>query len=165
MARLGTKVFTQKAGSRGVAEPTEAPLEEVPEEGKSGRPLRLRPLKIYRERLARRRAERAAERRRSADLRKPPPPDATLEQKIDYLNARMAQMRFAEYMAMWENPRRMFWVNLVSGMGRGLGYGIGIAFLTGVAIYILQKLIAANLPYISDWLATIIQLVDQKVRP
>jgi hypothetical protein len=147
----------------------EALDDEIPAEGTTGgrprEPHRFRLLEQYRERFARRRARQVAQRQRFAELRKGPPADATLEQKIDFLNARMTQMRFAEYMAMWENPRRMFWVNLISGMGRGLGYGIGFAFLTGVAIFLLQKLIAANLPYISDWVATIIQLVDQKVRP
>lgn len=148
-----------------MAEPTS---DEIPAEGTGGRPARphrFRPLAHYRERLAQKRAHKIAQRRHFAELRMGPPVDASLEQKIDFLNARMTQMRFAEYVAMWENPRRMFFINLISGMGRGLGYGIGFAFLTGVAIFLLQKLIAANLPYISDWLATIIQLVDQKVRP
>lgn len=139
--------------------------DEVPAEGTGGRPAkphRFRLLDRYRERWERRRAKRAE---RHAKIQHALGPNATLEEKIDFLNARMTQMRFAEYVAMWENPRRMFWINLISGMGRGLGYGIGFAFLTGVAIYLLQKLIGANLPYISDWLATIIQLVDQKVRP
>lgn len=148
-----------------MAEPN---IDEIPAEGTGGRPRkphRFRLIAHYSGRLAQKRAHKIAQRRHFAELRMGPPVDATLEQKIDFLNARMTQMRFAEYMAMWENPRRMFWINLISGMGRGLGYGIGFAFLTGVAIYLLQKLIAANLPFISDWLATIIQLVDQKVRP
>lgn len=150
-----------------MAEATEAD-DQFPAEGTGGRPRephRFRPLKRYRERLAQKRAKQEAHRKLFSELRQPPPKNATLEEKIDFLSERMTQMRFAEYVAMWENPKRMFWINLLSGMGRGLGYGIGFAFLTGVAIYILQKLIAANLPYISDWLATIIQLVDQKVQP
>jgi hypothetical protein len=133
------------------------------------RPHQFRIATAFRERWARRQQRRRAE--QTAMLVawragfEPPDPDQPLTEKLDMLNFRLNQLRVAEYIAMYENPRRMFWVNLVSGMGRGLGYGIGIGLLTGLIIYSLQRLVAANLPYLSDWLATIVQLVNSKTRP
>jgi hypothetical protein len=151
-----------------VAEETEtresALGEQVPAEGAPApRPPapRFRPLKGFRARRAKRRA--AIEARKEA--RTPPARSAPLPEKLDFLANRINDSQMAELVAMYSNPRRMFWINLLMGMGRGLGYGIGLGLLTGVAIYLLQKLIQANLPYLSDWLATIIHLVDQKARP
>jgi hypothetical protein len=133
------------------------------------RPHQYRIATAFRERWAKRQQRRRAE--QAAMLVawragfEPPDPDQPLTAKLDMLNFRLNQLRVAEYIAMYENPRRMFWVNLVSGMGRGLGYGIGLGLLTGLIIYLLQRLIAAHLPYLSDWLATIVQLVNRKTRP
>lgn len=146
-------------------ETQESPLgEQVPTEGAPApRPpaRRFRPLKGFRERRAKKRA--AMEARKQA--RTPPETSAPLNEKLDFVANRISESQIAELVAMYQNPRRMFWINLLMGMGRGLGYGIGLGLLTGVALYLLQKLIQANLPYLSDWLATIIHLVDQKARP
>lgn len=94
-----------------------------------------------------------------------PHPSAPLTEKLDFVARTLSESQVAELVALYSNPRRMFWINLLMGIGRGLGYGIGIGLLTGVTVYLLQKVIAAHLPYLSDWLATIIHLVDQKSRP
>ncbi|HWI51176.1 MAG TPA: DUF5665 domain-containing protein [Symbiobacteriaceae bacterium] len=53
----------------------------------------------------------------------------------------------------------------MAGSARGLGLGIGFAVLTAVLLYILRGLMMAKLPYFSDFIATIVRLVDQNLKP
>lgn len=76
-----------------------------------------------------------------------------LLQEIDKFN-------LAEYMELLNNPRRFFWVNFLGGVGRGLGAALGATVVAAIVLTILRRLVLLNLPIIGDYIAELIQIVQ-----
>ncbi|HLN63572.1 MAG TPA: DUF5665 domain-containing protein [Symbiobacteriaceae bacterium] len=90
---------------------------------------------------------------------------SSFEDRVEALASAIERTNVAEYVALVSNPRRMLWTNFLAGAARGLGMGVGFAVLTAVLLYILQGLVRAKLPFISDFIATIVRLTEQNLRP
>ncbi|HWI53492.1 MAG TPA: DUF5665 domain-containing protein [Symbiobacteriaceae bacterium] len=98
-------------------------------------------------------------------LKVPGDPGDNLHERLEKLTFAIEKMNLAEYTALLQNPWRLLWVNFLAGSARGLGLGIGFAVLTAILLYILRGLMMAKLPFISDFIATIVRLVDQNLKP
>ncbi|MCC5911955.1 MAG: hypothetical protein JJT76_16170 [Clostridiaceae bacterium] len=85
-----------------------------------------------------------------------------LGEKMEKLSRKMDNMRVAEYVEMMANPKRLFLMNFVLGMFRGIGMGIGFTLLTGLIIaslaYVLRGWV--NLPYIGKIIADLIEIIE-----
>jgi hypothetical protein len=95
----------------------------------------------------------------------PGDPGDSLQERIEKLTFAMEKMNLAEYTSLLRNPWRLMFVNFLAGSARGLGIGVGFAILTAMVLYIMRGLMMAHLPFISDFIATIVRLVDQNLRP
>ncbi|HWI63749.1 MAG TPA: DUF5665 domain-containing protein [Symbiobacteriaceae bacterium] len=95
----------------------------------------------------------------------PGDPGDTLLERIEKLTFAIEKMNLAEYTTLLRNPWRLLWVNFIAGSARGLGLGVGFAILTAMVLYLMKGLMTANLPYLSDFIATIVRLVDQNLKP
>ena len=62
------------------------------------------------------------------------------------------------------NKREIIKRNLLAGIFRGDGIGIGITFISGIIIWILQKIVMLNLPIISQYIADIIEIVQNNLQ-
>lgn len=87
-----------------------------------------------------------------------------LEEKINELIISMEKIKLAEYVELLNNPKKLLWVNFVAGIARGLGTAIGLTLLFALLLYILQKLVLLNLPLLSDFIATLIHMVQNSSR-
>ena len=67
-----------------------------------------------------------------------------------------------ELLYIMGNKKEIFKRNLLAGIARGLGMTIGVAVVTAVGIYILQKVVKLNLPVIGDYIVDIIEVVEKK---
>ncbi len=83
-----------------------------------------------------------------------------LLRKLDDLAIKMEQMKLAEYLELFSNPRRLFFMNLMAGLARGLGIAIGFTILGALVIYMLQQSFVRNLPVIGDFIAEIVRIVQ-----
>ncbi|MGE5484987.1 MAG: DUF5665 domain-containing protein [Ignavibacteriales bacterium] len=76
----------------------------------------------------------------------------------------MEKMKLAEYVDLLHNPRRLLYVNFISGVARGLGMAVGFTFLGAVVIYVLTRLLTrtfvANLPVMGGIIAQIVRIVQ-----
>lgn len=88
-----------------------------------------------------------------------------LLQRVERLSVAMEKMNLAEYTDLLQNPRRLIWVNFMAGSARGLGIAFGFAVLSALLLFLLQGVMKANLPVIGDFIATIVRLVEQNLRP
>lgn len=86
-----------------------------------------------------------------------------LSKKLDELAIQIEKLNLAEYLDLLRNPRRLFFVNFVGGIFRGLGMAVGFTLLGALVIYFLQRLVILNLPFISEFIARIIQLIQLKL--
>lgn len=85
-----------------------------------------------------------------------------LQEKTEELVSRIENLRLAEYMEMLNDPKRLWKVNFLAGLARGLGAAVGFTILGALVLYILQRLVLLKLPVIGDFIAEIVRLVLER---
>ncbi len=88
-----------------------------------------------------------------------------VHQQLQRLSQNMEKFNLAEYMEMLNNPRRYVLINFVGGLSRGLGIAIGFTILGAVVLMVLQRLVFLNLPIIGDFIADIVVIVQDHLKP
>lgn len=83
--------------------------------------------------------------------------------RLEELMGRLERMHLEEYLRFVGDHRRFFWVNFWSGVARGLGTAVGFTVLGAVLIVILQQVVNQNIPLIGDFLAKVIQVVQERM--
>lgn len=87
-----------------------------------------------------------------------------LLRKLDALAWSMEKANFADYVALFQNPRRLIGLNFVAGMARGLGMAVGFLLLSALAVVVLRDVVALNLPWIGKFLADLIRIIEAELR-
>jgi hypothetical protein len=88
---------------------------------------------------------------------------ARLEQKLGDIALAMEKLGIAEYVDMLHSPRRLFFLNFWAGVYRGFGMAIGFTILAAIVIYILQKIVVLNMPVIGNFIADIVNIVQNQL--
>ncbi|KAI7259102.1 hypothetical protein KC345_g10392 [Hortaea werneckii] len=98
------------------------------------------------------------------------PADLPQEEKLNalyrmttQLAQQMEKSRISEYTELLHSPFRLIWLNIFSGVARGLGIALGFTFFAATIIYVLQVLGALNLPIIGDYIADIVRIVQHQL--
>lgn len=89
----------------------------------------------------------------------------SLKEKVEELAIAMEKMKLAEYVALLKRPYRLMYINFLAGIARGLGMAIGFTILGALLLLILQRIVLLNLPGISQFIATIVRLVQLNLGP
>ncbi len=86
-------------------------------------------------------------------------PDALseLSKKVDRLSTIMERLNLVYYLELFRKPWKLFFVNLLAGMARGLGFVLGASLLVGLLIWILKPFI--SIPLLGKFIAKIIEAV------
>ncbi|HHY40518.1 MAG TPA: hypothetical protein GX502_04635 [Syntrophaceticus sp.] len=87
-----------------------------------------------------------------------------LKQKVEELSLNLERMKLAEYVELLNNPKRLLFINFISGVARGLGIAVGFTLLGALVLFILQRLVVLNLPLVSDFIATLVHLVQLQLQ-
>ncbi|MGL6105894.1 DUF5665 domain-containing protein [Romboutsia sp.] len=82
----------------------------------------------------------------------------TIRRYLERLILIIERSRIRDYMMLTDSKRRLFTINLVAGLGKGFGQAIGFTFLAAIAIYLLTSWM--NLPIIGEYIAKIMDIVD-----
>ncbi|MDQ0493040.1 MULTISPECIES: DUF5665 domain-containing protein [Paenibacillus] len=86
-----------------------------------------------------------------------------VEKLIHAVSEQMERTRIADYALLLNRPWRLLWLNLISGISRGVGIALGFTFFAATIIYVLQVLGALNLPIIGDYIADIVRIVQRQL--
>ncbi|MEW6623168.1 MAG: DUF5665 domain-containing protein [Bacillota bacterium] len=86
----------------------------------------------------------------------------TLEEKLTSLAHALEKAQIQEYVSLLEKPAKLLYLNLLTGIARGLGMAIGFTILGALVVYFLQKLVVLNLPLVGDFIADIIRMVREQ---
>ncbi len=73
-------------------------------------------------------------------------------------------MKLAEYVELLNKPWRLFYINFLSGVARGMGIAVGFTLLSAVVLIVLQRLVVLNLPGVSSFIAEIVRLVQLQLK-
>ncbi|NLO88035.1 MAG: hypothetical protein GX090_05755 [Firmicutes bacterium] len=90
---------------------------------------------------------------------------AKVSQQLQRLAEQMEKFNLAEYMEMLNNPRRYLMINFIAGLSRGLGIAIGFTVLGAITLMLLKRLVVLNLPIIGDFIADIVVIVQENLKP
>ncbi len=85
-----------------------------------------------------------------------------LEKKVDKINKTLEKSNIIELSYILGNKKEILKRNLIAGISRGVGIGIGVTLITAIIVYILRRIIMLNIPIIGDYIADIIQIVENR---
>ena len=80
----------------------------------------------------------------------------SIQQLIENLN----KLNYIEWSYILKDKKQIFTRNIIAGIGRGIGIGIGFTVITAIIIIILQKIVSLNIPIIGEYIADIVEVVE-----
>lgn len=84
-----------------------------------------------------------------------------LSKQIDELNKTMQISNIREIVYILGDKKKMFFTNVLAGIGRGIGIGIGVTIITAIIVYTLQKIVMLNIPVIGNYISDIVDIVQR----
>ena len=84
-----------------------------------------------------------------------------LNKSIEKLNNTLQEGNIYELSYLLGNKKEMLKRNLIAGMFRGVGIGIGVTLITAILIYLMQKVVTLNIPVIGEYIADIVEIVER----
>ena len=84
-----------------------------------------------------------------------------LDKKIDELNNNFAKSNLVEISYILGNKLEIAKRNLLAGILRGVGIGIGFTLITAIILFILQKIVVLNIPIIGEYIGDIIDIIEK----
>jgi len=84
-----------------------------------------------------------------------------LQKSIDKLTKILQDMNLHDSLYILGSKKEIIKRNLLAGIARGIGGGIGFTIITAIIIYFLQKIVRLNIPIIGKYINDIIQIVQR----
>ncbi len=86
-----------------------------------------------------------------------------INEKIDDINNKIDKSGIVEISYVLGSKKEIIKRNLLAGISRGVGIGIGITLISAILIYFLQRLIRLNIPVLGDYIADIVAIVQKSL--
>lgn len=86
-----------------------------------------------------------------------------LIRRLDELILAMEKASLAEFIELYRRPARLLSLNFVAGVVRGFGIAVGFTAVGAVFLYLLGRVAALNLPYIGNFVAEIVRIVQTEL--
>lgn len=86
-----------------------------------------------------------------------------INKKIDDINNKLDKANLIELSYILGSKKEIIKRNLLAGLFRGIGIGIGITIISAMIIYFLQRLIRLNIPIIGEYISDIVSIVQKKL--
>lgn len=83
-----------------------------------------------------------------------------LELGINKINDTLTKGQLHDLFYILGSKREILKRNLIAGISRGIGTGIGFTIITAVIIYFLQRIVRLNIPIIGEYINDIIEIVQ-----
>lgn len=86
-----------------------------------------------------------------------------LNKNINRLNDALGESNIIELLYILGKKREIIKRNLLAGIFRGVGIGIGVTIISAIIIIALQKVVKWNLPIIGEYIADIVDIVQKNL--
>ena len=83
-----------------------------------------------------------------------------LLENTDKLNKSLQRNNFLDLVELLGDRKKLFIRNFSSGIFKGIGIGIGVTLITAILLILLQKIVALNIPVIGEFIADIVDIVQ-----
>ena len=83
-----------------------------------------------------------------------------LLENIGKLNKSLQRNNFLDLVELLGDRKKLFIRNFSSGIFKGIGIGIGVTLITAILLILLQKIVALNIPVIGEFIADIVDIVQ-----
>jgi len=87
----------------------------------------------------------------------------TLIKNLEKLASVMEKASVAEFIELYRNPRRLLYLNFISGIARGFGLAVGFTAVGALFLYLMGRLAALNLPIVGEFIAEITRIVQEEL--
>ncbi len=84
-----------------------------------------------------------------------------LNTSINHLIEAFQKSNIEEWTYILGSKKEIIKRNLIAGIFRGVGIGIGVTIITAILIILLQKIVALNIPIIGEYIADIVEIVQK----
>ena len=84
-----------------------------------------------------------------------------LNNSIDKLSATLEKGNLQELTYMLGSRKEIIVRNLLAGIFRGVGIGIGVTVITAILIMFLRRIVALNIPLIGKYITDIVEIVEK----
>ena len=85
----------------------------------------------------------------------------SLNESIDNLADTLEKGNVKELIYILGNKKEIIIRNLIAGIFRGVGIGIGVTLITAFLIMLLQKIVKLNTPIIGEYISDIVEIVQK----
>lgn len=82
-----------------------------------------------------------------------------LELGIEKINENFKRREIHDLIYILGSKREILKRNLIAGISRGIGTGIGFTIITAIIIYFLQRIVRLNIPVIGEYINDIVEIV------
>lgn len=86
-----------------------------------------------------------------------------LNKNIDKLNNSLTESNIVELLYILGRKGEIIKRNLLAGIFRGVGIGIGVTVVSAMIILLLQRVVRWNLPIIGEYIADIVDIVQRNL--
>ena len=86
-----------------------------------------------------------------------------INEKIDNINEKIEKSKIFQMSYIMGSRSEIIKRNLLAGIAKGVGWGIGITIISAVIVYILQKIIRLNIPIVGEYIADIVSIVQKSL--
>ena len=83
-----------------------------------------------------------------------------LKKQIEHLTHKIEEAKLKDYIELMGDTKKLLWKNFISGVSKGIGYGIGFTILGAIILIILRKIVLLNIPVIGRYLKDILDIVE-----
>ena len=84
-----------------------------------------------------------------------------LNKSIDDLAETLEKGNLKDLIYILGNKKEIIIRNLLAGIFRGVGIGIGVTLISAILIFILQKIVKLNIPIIGEYITDIVEIVQK----
>lgn len=86
-----------------------------------------------------------------------------INEKIDDINQKFEESKIFQMSYILGSNKEIIKRNLLAGIAKGVGLGIGITIISAVIVYLLQKIIRLNIPIVGEYIADIVSIVQKSL--
>lgn len=83
-----------------------------------------------------------------------------LEQKVDDIAVKLESIKINSYVELMSDNKSLIKKNFIAGISKGIGMAIGFTILGAIALVLLRRAVALNIPVIGRFVSDIAQIVE-----